>query len=82
MNEETREMTLHEYVNVLPDDHRAKLEYARLISNPVVMLRCSFCRQAKHEVERLVVNEGVNICGDCVSSCSELLSELEMKGKI
>ncbi len=39
--------------------------------------RCSFCGHTQEEVRRLVSGQeqGVFICNDCVSLCSELLKE-------
>ncbi len=38
--------------------------------------RCSFCRRAQNEVNRLIAGpEGVYICDECVDLCREILSE-------
>ena len=38
--------------------------------------RCSFCRRAHDEVNRLIAGpEGVFICDECVALCGEILEE-------
>jgi ATP-dependent Clp protease ATP-binding subunit ClpX len=38
--------------------------------------RCSFCRRAKPEIDRLITGlEGVFICNECVELCHDILSE-------
>ena len=42
------------------------------------LLQCSFCKKSQRDVERLIAGPpGVNICNECVSVCSLVLSEKE-----
>ena len=38
-------------------------------------LSCSFCSKAQQEVQKLVAGPGVFICNECVSICTEILSQ-------
>ena len=38
-------------------------------------LTCSFCSKAQQEVQKLVAGPGVFICNECVSICTEILSQ-------
>lgn len=40
---------------------------------------CSFCNKTKQEVKKLIVSHGVGICNECVSLCSGILNEEEIK---
>lgn len=37
-------------------------------------LYCSFCGKSQDEVEKLIAGNGVHICNECITSCSEILS--------
>ncbi|GAB4549037.1 MAG: hypothetical protein OHK0023_12890 [Anaerolineae bacterium] len=44
--------------------------------SPTGTQRCSFCRRAQDEVNRLIAGpEGVFICDECVELCREILTE-------
>ncbi len=38
-------------------------------------IRCSFCGRRENQCGRLIAGPGVNICGDCVTACNDLLRE-------
>lgn len=43
------------------------------------VIRCSFCGKREGQVSRLIAGDGVYICSDCVSACTDLLrDEYEM----
>ena len=39
------------------------------------VLRCSFCGKTQHEVKKLIVGPTVYICDECISLCSDIISE-------
>ncbi|RLE18269.1 MAG: ATP-dependent Clp protease ATP-binding subunit ClpX [Acidobacteria bacterium] len=39
--------------------------------------KCSFCGRPDHEVEKLVMGNGVFICNECIELCSEILKQDE-----
>jgi len=38
-------------------------------------LYCSFCGEAQQDVERLITGPNVNICNNCIVTCTELIKE-------
>ncbi len=42
---------------------------------PEQVIRCSFCGKREGQVSRLIAGNGVYICSDCVSACTDLLRE-------
>ncbi len=39
--------------------------------------KCSFCGRPDHEVEKLIMGNGVFICNECIELCSEILKQGE-----
>ncbi len=37
--------------------------------------KCSFCGRPDHEVEKLIMGNGVYICNECIELCSEILKQ-------
>lgn len=73
-----REITLAEYVARLRPTHSARIEYERMMSNPIQICRCGFCKKGRHEVKKMIEDHGKFICEGCVTLYTEMLSEEEM----
>ena len=44
-------------------------------TDPVELLKCSFCGKSQKQVKRLIAGHGVYICTECVELCNEIVEE-------
>ena len=52
-------------------------------SNEQGKVKCSFCGKPQEQVRKLIAGQGVYICDECVSLCSEIIEEeFEMDGEV
>ena len=40
---------------------------------------CSFCGKGQHEVRHFIVGPTVNICGECVLLCVDIMAEIDQE---
>jgi len=45
-------------------------------------MKCSFCGKAKEETAYLIAGQGVYICEECVTTCTEIISEEQQKSAL
>lgn len=51
--------------------------HIRVVDNdlPANHLKCSFCGKSKDQVKKFIAGSNVNICGDCVKHCNDMMDE-------